>query len=301
MAASRRGRQGQRAAGSGRATGRQSRTRDSRRAAFSDLNIHHLVDRGASTARAGPPPRDAVSIGDRRRDGISLCLLRRSAQSWSVPRVVRRGPFLPILPPRRPARPRLCMDSTATTTLAATSTLATTPTPDIPLSDTVPAHHASPVVAFIIGLAIVTLASILNAAGLNLTKLDHVSTQMLEAFSIWLTCPQVRTSAIPKAARRRDWLRPLWLLGMILYMCVILSITLWSRSSGGRKNLRGYPFGRVLTSDHRLSQLIGSTLALEYMRAGMHTTRSFWSACKHPSRIRCSSRIYIINLQLSLR
>lgn len=31
--------------------------------------------------------------------------------------------------------------------------------------------------------------------------------------------PQVRTSAIPKAARRKDWLRPLWLLGMILYMC----------------------------------------------------------------------------------
>lgn len=57
----------------------------------------------------------------------------------------------------------------------------------------------------------------MNAAGLNLTKLDHV-----------------RTSAIPKAARKRDWLRPLWLLGMILYV---------------------------------LSQLIGSTLALQYMRA----------------------------------
>jgi magnesium transporter len=41
--------------------------------------------------------------------------------------------------------------------------------------DDVPAHHANPVVAFIIGLAIVTLASIMNAAGLNLTKLDHVS------------------------------------------------------------------------------------------------------------------------------
>ncbi|KAJ4483354.1 hypothetical protein J3R30DRAFT_3698167 [Lentinula aciculospora] len=85
------------------------------------------------------------------------------------------------------------------------------------LPDPRPAHHASPVVAFIIGLAIVLLASILNAAGLNLTKLDHV-----------------RTSAIPKASRRRDWLRPLWLLGMVLYI---------------------------------LSQLIGSTLALEYMRA----------------------------------
>ncbi|THV06095.1 hypothetical protein K435DRAFT_712149 [Dendrothele bispora CBS 962.96] len=78
-------------------------------------------------------------------------------------------------------------------------------------------HHLSPVIGFIIGLSIVLLASILNAAGLNLTKLDHV-----------------RTNAIPKANRRKDWLRPLWLLGMLLYI---------------------------------LSQLIGSTLALEYMRA----------------------------------
>ena len=67
--------------------------------------------------------------------------------------------------------------------------------------DPAPAHRVNPVVAFIIGLAIVLLASILNAAGLNLTKLDHV-----------------RTSAIPKASRRKDWLRPLWLLGMLLYM-----------------------------------------------------------------------------------
>ncbi|KAJ7251512.1 hypothetical protein B0H12DRAFT_1051930 [Mycena haematopus] len=78
-------------------------------------------------------------------------------------------------------------------------------------------HHANPVVAFIIGLSIILLASILNAAGLNLTKLDHV-----------------RTSVVPKASRRKDWARPLWLLGMLLYI---------------------------------LSQLIGSTLALEYMRA----------------------------------
>ncbi|EIN11788.1 hypothetical protein PUNSTDRAFT_119034 [Punctularia strigosozonata HHB-11173 SS5] len=91
------------------------------------------------------------------------------------------------------------------------------PSPTTLVDDPVPAHHANPVVAFIIGLSIVLLASILNAAGLNITKVDHV-----------------RTSAIPKASRRRDWLRPLWLLGMILYI---------------------------------LSQLIGSTLALEYMRA----------------------------------
>ncbi|KAI0743369.1 hypothetical protein C8Q80DRAFT_1257083 [Daedaleopsis nitida] len=108
----------------------------------------------------------------------------------------------------------LLQSVTSTTTSALTSPSAA---PEALDDDLVPAHHASPVVAFIIGLSIVTLASILNAAGLNLTKLDHV-----------------RTSAIPKAARRRDWLRPLWLLGMILYI---------------------------------LSQLIGSTLALEYMRA----------------------------------
>ncbi|TBU44692.1 hypothetical protein BD309DRAFT_957782 [Dichomitus squalens] len=108
--------------------------------------------------------------------------------------------------------------STTSFSDTATSALQTaTATPEVPPSDSVPAHHASPVVAFIIGLAIILLASILNAAGLNLTKLDHV-----------------RTSAIPKSARRQDWLRPLWLLGMLLYI---------------------------------LSQLIGSTLALEYMRA----------------------------------
>lgn len=38
-----------------------------------------------------------------------------------------------------------------------------------------PTHHGyNPVISFIIGLAIILLASILNAAGLNLTKLDHV-------------------------------------------------------------------------------------------------------------------------------
>jgi magnesium transporter len=50
----------------------------------------------------------------------------------------------------------------------------------IPVPVPVPAHetndvrHGKPVIAFIIGLSIVTLASVLNAAGLNLTKLDHV-------------------------------------------------------------------------------------------------------------------------------
>jgi hypothetical protein len=72
-----------------------------------------------------------------------------------------------------------------------------------------PASRANnPVVAFIIGLAIILLASVLNAAGLNLTKLDHV-----------------RTSTIPKHARKRDWMRPLWLLGIVLYMSVQISFS----------------------------------------------------------------------------
>ncbi|CAE7131187.1 unnamed protein product [Rhizoctonia solani] len=79
-------------------------------------------------------------------------------------------------------------------------------------------HAQNPVVAFIIGLCIVTIASVLNAGGLNLTKLDHV-----------------RQNALPKASRqKKDYMRPLWLIGMVLYI---------------------------------LSQLLGSTLALEYMRA----------------------------------
>lgn len=59
-----------------------------------------------------------------------------------------------------------------------------------------------PVAAFIIGLSIILGASLMNAGGLNLTKLDHS-----------------RQAALPKASRSRDWLRPLWLLGMLLYMC----------------------------------------------------------------------------------
>lgn len=46
----------------------------------------------------------------------------------------------------------------------------------VPVSGQVPGgiRHANPVLAFIIGLSIIILASVLNAAGLNLTKLDHV-------------------------------------------------------------------------------------------------------------------------------
>ena len=44
----------------------------------------------------------------------------------------------------------------------------------VPGHETNGVRHGKPVIAFIIGLSIITLASVLNAAGLNLTKLDHV-------------------------------------------------------------------------------------------------------------------------------
>lgn len=53
------------------------------------------------------------------------------------------------------------------------------------LSDPAPARRINPILAFIIGLAIILGASILNAAGLNLTKLDHVCRPAL------VVCPLV--------------------------------------------------------------------------------------------------------------
>lgn len=51
--------------------------------------------------------------------------------------------------------------------------------PDPAALATNPPRHANAVGYFMIGLAIVTLASVMNAAGLNLTKLDHVSSKPL--------------------------------------------------------------------------------------------------------------------------
>ncbi|GAA5931386.1 hypothetical protein JCM1841_002800 [Sporobolomyces salmonicolor] len=70
---------------------------------------------------------------------------------------------------------------------------------------------------FIIGLLITIAASLANALGLNITKLDFT-----------------RQEALPPAERRPDYLRPFWLLGIILYIG---------------------------------SQVLGSTLALEFLRA----------------------------------
>ena len=63
---------------------------------------------------------------------------------------------------------------TSTTFNAVASTL-----PEISNDEQAPVHHDNPVVAFIIGLSIILLASILNAGGLNLTKLDHVCLQTI--------------------------------------------------------------------------------------------------------------------------
>ncbi|KAF5321837.1 hypothetical protein D9619_001866 [Psilocybe cf. subviscida] len=110
------------------------------------------------------------------------------------------------------------MDFLAAQTLLSSDSSSSFHVMSAPDADTPATHHGyNPVLSFIIGLAIILVASILNAAGLNLTKLDHV-----------------RTKSIPKSAQKKDWQRPLWLLGILLYI---------------------------------LSQLIGSTLALEYMRA----------------------------------
>jgi magnesium transporter len=107
--------------------------------------------------------------------------------------------------------------------------------PDDPGQTTRP-RPMHPVVAFIIGLSIILGASLMNAGGLNLTKLDHS-----------------RQAALPKSSRRRDLLRPLWLLGMLLYMCVQSCLFLLACTNS--------------TFPPSLSQLVGSTLALEFMRA----------------------------------
>ncbi|GAA5990074.1 hypothetical protein JCM10908_005811 [Rhodotorula pacifica] len=70
---------------------------------------------------------------------------------------------------------------------------------------------------FIIGLVITLASSLTNALGLNVTKLDYN-----------------RQAVLPPNQRRPDYLRPFWLLGLILYIA---------------------------------SQVVGSTLALNFMRA----------------------------------
>jgi len=67
------------------------------------------------------------------------------------------------------------MDAVTTSTLSALISAST----DAPASEEPGPRHGNQVVAFIIGLSIILLASIMNAAGLNLTKLDHVRSSLL--------------------------------------------------------------------------------------------------------------------------
>lgn len=54
---------------------------------------------------------------------------------------------------------------------------------------------------FVIGFAVSLIASVMNAAGLNLLKLDHV-----------------RNSALPTERQRNECGRPLWHIGLYLYI-----------------------------------------------------------------------------------
>ena len=72
--------------------------------------------------------------------------------------------------------------ATANVSSSLPSPLLPDPPPEAALETARP-HHANAVVAFMIGLGIVTLASIMNAAGLNLTKLDHVGIHSPHEFS----------------------------------------------------------------------------------------------------------------------
>lgn len=75
--------------------------------------------------------------------------------------------------------------------------------PEDPAPVPPPTHHgASPVVAFIIGLSIIILASILNAAGLNLTKLDHVCLHL--KYSITLLNQSIYRSGLKLYPRPRE-------------------------------------------------------------------------------------------------
>ena len=72
-------------------------------------------------------------------------------------------------------------------------------------------------------------ADALLIGGLNLTKLDHVRGISLPLSfrlraDLSRAC-QVRTMSLPKGSRKSDFLRPLWVLGMMLYMFVKLCPT----------------------------------------------------------------------------
>lgn len=107
----------------------------------------------------------ALSKRRNRRKLFSECPTKRSKPVTVTDRCLR------LLVASQP----FYMASTSSSISSLTSsTTSTSPSQTKSSNNTVTVHNVSPVVAFIIGLSIILLASILNAAGLNLTKLDHV-------------------------------------------------------------------------------------------------------------------------------
>lgn len=87
------------------------------------------------------------------------------------------------------------------------------------LVDPGPIYKSYTIAYFFIGFFITIASSLLNAFGINLQKLDLN-----------------RSQNTPTHQRTRDCLRPVWVLGLALYI---------------------------------ISQVLGSTLALQYMRSGL--------------------------------
>lgn len=149
------------------------------------------------------------------------------------------------------------------------------------------ARHGNPVVAFIIGLAIILLASILNAAGLNLTKLDHVRARLaLALHAVGFTGyvgSHKRHSEGPETERLVTTVMATW---------------------NGIIHVSNAPLlSRHVPNSYSLSQVIGSTLALEYMRAGQSGVPSTFSRSSNVIRllrIRCTAWLNIIDLQFPL-
>ncbi|KAL1406867.1 hypothetical protein Q8F55_006276 [Vanrija albida] len=92
--------------------------------------------------------------------------------------------------------------SVTSSALEAIATAMETPAPTPASDDDVP--EGNYVLNTFIGLFIVLGASVLNALGLNLTKLDHLQQQ-----------------GIPKRQRKKEYLRGLWLAGMGIYIYVV--------------------------------------------------------------------------------
>ncbi|CED82735.1 Magnesium transporter NIPA [Phaffia rhodozyma] len=113
--------------------------------------------------------------------------------------------------------PTMTLSSLATT-IVLSRTLTASPSATSTVSnDRLDVLPGNPLANFILGLLVITLASVMNSFGLNMMKLDHI-----------------KTALIPSGQKRPEWLRPTWLLGFGSYV---------------------------------ISQLVGSTLALRYLRA----------------------------------